>query len=93
MNEDIKNKIIELAKQYQVTKLIQFGSSLDSLDDCMDVDFACDGLYNKNFFRFGAKLEQLLNKQVDLIPLQPSNDFTDYISTNGRVIYETTVKR
>jgi len=89
MNEDILIQIIELAKQFHVTKLIQFGSSLESFENCNDFDFACDGLYDKRFFRFGAGLERLLKKQVDLIPLQPSNAFVEYISKNGKILYES----
>lgn len=89
MNEDILNKVIELAKYYQVTKLIQFGSSLESFDNGNDVDFACDGLYDLRFFRFGASLEKLLKKQIDLIPLQPDSPFIEYIKKQGRVIYES----
>lgn len=91
MNDEILNKIIELAKQYQVTKLIQFGSSLESYDNCRDIDFACDGLYDLRFFRFGAKLEKLFKKPVDLIPLQPYDDFTEYIIKHGKLIYESAV--
>ncbi len=91
MNEDVLKKIIELAKQFHVTKLIQFGSSLESFDNCNDVDFACDGLYDKGFFRFGAGLEKLLKKQVDLVPMQPSSKFIEYITKQGKIIYESTV--
>ena len=91
MDKEILNKIRDLAKIYKVTKLIQFGSSLESFEDCNDLDFACDGLYDNSFFRFGAGLEKLFNKPIDLIPLQPSDKFTEYIVKNGKIIYETTV--
>jgi hypothetical protein len=91
MNEEILNKIIGLAKIYNVTKLIQFGSSLESFDNCNDYDFACDGLYDKNFFKFGDSLEKLLNKSVDLIPLQPINSFIESILKTGKVIYESKI--
>jgi len=89
MNEELLNKLIELAKQYKVTKLVQFGSSLSSFDNCKDIDFACDGLYDKNFFRFGASLEELFNKPVDLIPLKPSDRFIESILKQGVVLYES----
>ena len=89
MNEELLNKLIELAEQYKVTKLVQFGSSLKSFDDCRDIDFACDGLYDKNFFRFGASLEKLFNKPIDLVPLEPSDKFIENILKNGVVLYET----
>jgi len=88
MDEDILNKIIELAKRYNVSKLVQFGSSLDSYDS-RDVDLACDGLYDKRFFRFGSELEELIKKPVDLVPLQPADKFTEYITKHGKVIYES----
>ncbi len=91
MNDEMLKKIIELAKQFKVTKLIQFGSSLESFENANDIDFACDGLYDKRFFRFGASLEKLLKKQIDLIPLQPGSPFIDYIQKQGRILYESKV--
>ncbi|MCX6155217.1 MAG: hypothetical protein NT007_13770 [Candidatus Kapabacteria bacterium] len=91
MNEDILKQIIELAKQFHVTKLIQFGSSLDSEGNFNDFDFACDGIYDKRFFKFGADLEKLLKKQVDLIPMQPNSTFIEHITQHGRVLYESAI--
>ncbi len=89
MNKEQFDMLIELAKRYRVTKLIQFGSSLNSFEESEDIDLACDGINDKRFFRFGANLEQLFNKPVDLIPLKPESKFTDYINKNGRVLYES----
>lgn len=90
MNEELLNKVIELSKQYKVTKLVLFGSSLESFENCRDIDFACDGLYDKDFFRFGAILEKIFNKPVDLIPLKPHNKFIENILRQGVIIYEST---
>ncbi len=73
MSEELKNKIVELAEEFKVTKLILFGSSIDSFEWSEDVDLVCDGLYDVNFFKFGLMLERILNKPVDLVPLQPFN--------------------
>lgn len=89
MGEDFLNKLIDLSKQFNVTKLIQFGSSLESFDDCKDMDFACDGLFDVDFFRFGTNLEILFNKSIDLVPLDPNDKFSDYIIKHGRLIYES----
>lgn len=89
MNDDLQKKLIDLVKEYKVTKLIQFGSSLQSFEDCNDFDFACDGLYDKDFFRFGVSLEKLFNKPVDLVPLFPVDGFVKHIISNGKVIYES----
>ena len=91
MNNDLLIRLIELIKEYKVTKLIQFGSSLESYEDSKDIDFACDGLYDKKFFSFGASLEKLFNKPVDLIPLQPSNSFVIHIISTGKVIYDSKI--
>ena len=80
-------KIVEIAKEYGVTKLILFGSAIESFHGANDIDLACDGLNDKRFFSFGAKLEDTLNKKVDLIPLSPRNSFIDEIIKSGRIIY------
>ena len=90
MDEVTLNKIIELAKLYNVVKLIQFGSSLESYKDCNDFDFACDGLNDKGFFKFGANLEKILKKPVDLIPLQPTGLFVEHILKHGKTLYDST---
>lgn len=56
-----------------------------------DFDFACDGIYDKIFFKFGANLEKTLEKPVNLIPLQPVSSFTEYISKNGKLIYDSSI--
>ncbi|MCX7736373.1 MAG: hypothetical protein N2319_06635 [Candidatus Kapabacteria bacterium] len=91
MSEELKNKIIELAKEFKVTKLILFGSSLDSFEKSEDVDLVCDGLYDVNFFKFGLMLERILNKPVDLLPFQPLNSLVEHIVKNGLVIYDAEV--
>jgi predicted nucleotidyltransferase len=90
MNEEqeIISKIIEIAKEFGVTKLILFGSATQSFKVARDIDLACDGLYDKRFFSFGAKLEDVLKKSVDLIPLNPRNSFIDEIVNTGKLIYE-----
>lgn len=90
MNEELLNKLIELAKQFKVTKLVQFGSSVQSFEKCYDIDFACDGLYDNNFFQFGISLEKLFNKPVDLVPLEPADKFIELILKQGLVLYDAT---
>ncbi len=84
---EIIEKIIEIAKEYGVTKLVLFGSAIESFNSANDIDLACDGLYDKRFFSFGAKLEEVLKKRVDLIPLNPHNSFIEEVLKSGRLIY------
>ncbi len=91
MDAELIHEIIEIAKRYKVTKLILFGSALESFPAAADIDLACDGLYDKSFFRFGAEIEALLGKSVDLLPLSPSDRLTEYIINHGKVVYESKV--
>ncbi|MCK4357555.1 MAG: nucleotidyltransferase domain-containing protein [Candidatus Cloacimonetes bacterium] len=86
IQERLLNKIIKLARQYGVTRLILFGSMLDDPSIAQDIDLACDGLTGWNFYKFGAKLEEELNLSVDLIPLTPTTLFTKYIESKGKSI-------
>lgn len=87
MSKELKNKIVELAKEFNVTKLILFGSSIDAFEKSEDVDLVYDGLYDFNFFKFGIMLERILNKPIDLFPLEPINSLVEYIVNNGLVNY------
>jgi predicted nucleotidyltransferase len=63
MSENFKNILSSLAQEFGVKKLVLFGSALNSFEEARDIDFACEGINNKNFFRFGAKLEEFFNKR------------------------------
>lgn len=80
------NKAIALAKQFGVTRLIQFGSSLEHPATARDLDLACDGIPGWELFRFAAQLEEELNIPTDIIPLSPPTKFTELISRRGKVL-------
>ena len=82
------DRCIEIARAFGVTKLILFGSALESPETAADVDVACEGLDGWDLFRFGAKLEEALGTSVDVIPLRPGDRFSQYIAQRGRVLYE-----
>jgi uncharacterized protein len=82
------DRCIEIARAFGVTKLILFGSALESPETAADVDVACEGLDGWDLFRFGAKLEEALGTSVDVIPLRPDDRFSQYIAQRGRVLYE-----
>lgn len=89
MNENLKQEIIEISRIFNIKKLILFGSAMKSFENANDVDFACEGITGKSFLRFGSKLEELLNKPVDLIMIEQHNRFVDEILKDGIVIYES----
>jgi predicted nucleotidyltransferase len=89
MNDKIKNALISLAKEFSAKKLVLFGSALTSYDDAHDIDIACEGVTGRKFLRFGAKLEELFNKSVDLVLIEEDSRFIKEVLKNGVVIYES----
>jgi len=79
-------KVITLAKAYGATRLILFGSALESLEQARDLDLACDGVPGWKLYELGARLEEELGITLDLIPLSPPTPFTQLIQRKGRVL-------
>ena len=84
---DIENAIACL-RENGATRVILFGSALESLQGARDLDLACDGLAGWKFFEASAKLEKVVSAPVDLFPLSPPSRFTRYIEKTGRLLYE-----
>jgi len=82
------NKSIEIAKEFGATKIILFGSCVESPDDAQDLDIACEGVEGWKIFELAGKLEDTLHIQVDVVPLSPQTPFIKHIEKWGKVIYE-----
>ncbi len=82
-------RAIAIARSYGATRLILFGSALESPDQAQDLDLACDGIQGWKLYELGARLEEELRVPVDLVPLSPPNSFTRRIEQRGRVLYES----
>ncbi|MBM4056114.1 MAG: DNA polymerase III subunit beta [Planctomycetes bacterium] len=80
------DKIVSLAKSYGATRLILFGSSIDTPAQARDVDIACDGITGWKLYELAARLEEELHTPLDLIPLSPPSRFTKRIESKGRII-------
>jgi predicted nucleotidyltransferase len=87
LNGDIE-KAIELAVEFGVKKLLLFGSALTNPENANDLDLGVSGIEPSKFFLFGGKLENLIYKNVDLVPLDMDTPFINYIKNNGKYIYE-----
>jgi predicted nucleotidyltransferase len=83
-NHEQFDKITLLAKDYGATRLILFGSALDSPDTARDIDLACDGVPGWKLYELAARLEEEINAPLDLVPLTPPNRFTQMIERRGR---------
>ncbi len=86
-NEHI-SKAIDLSKMYNVTQLILFGSSLENLSRANDLDLAVSGVDGWKFFELSARLEEELEMNIDLIPLDDNSKLSKHIRKVGKVLYE-----
>jgi uncharacterized protein len=81
-------RCVDVARQFGVQRLILFGSAAESPDTARDIDLACEGVEGWRFFELGARLEEETRADVDLIPLDADDEFSQYILDTGRVLYE-----
>lgn len=79
---------VALARQFGATRVLVFGSAADSPETARDLDLACEGVEGWDLFRLGARLEEELRANVDLVPLLPNDHFSEFIARTGRVVYE-----
>lgn len=86
LSEKDRTAIVELAGQYQVERILLFGSALRS-DAAQDIDLAVDGIKPELFFRFYGDLLFRLSKPVDLVDLSDDTLFTRLIRQEGQPIY------
>jgi len=82
------SKAINLSKMYNVTQLILFGSTLENRSRANDLDLAVSGLDGWKFFELSARLEEELELNIDLIPLDENSKLSKHIRKVGKVIYE-----
>jgi predicted nucleotidyltransferase len=83
-NQEQFDRIASTARSYGATRLILFGSALDSPETARDIDLACDGVSGWKLYELAARLEEEINAPLDLVPLTPSNRFTQLIERRGR---------
>lgn len=82
------DRAIELAKEFGATKLLLFGSALTNPQKANDLDLGIEGIEPSKFFLFGGTLENIINKTVDIVPLEIDSEFVKYIKKYGKLIYE-----
>ncbi|MDQ1272528.1 MAG: uncharacterized protein QG591_1158 [Planctomycetota bacterium] len=75
-----------LARSYGATRLILFGSVLETPMTAKDIDIACDGVSGWKLYELAARIEEELHTRLDIVPLSPSSRFTKYIENKGKVI-------
>lgn len=84
ISQEQLDTIKNLAQSYGATRLILFGSTLDSPDMARDVDLACDGVSGWKLYELAARIEDAINMPLDLVPLLPSNRFVEMVERRGK---------
>ncbi len=87
LSKQDKLKIQEIAKKYQATKIILFGSSLNPKINSNDIDLGVEGISDSQFFKFYGELIFNLSKPVDIVDLKEKNPFNSIIVSEGQLIY------
>jgi predicted nucleotidyltransferase len=72
-----------IARKYQVSKVLLFGSSLSASVESRDIDIAIEGLADKDYFAFYGELMCALSKPVDVIDLSKQSKFVDMVLREG----------
>ena len=85
-NED-KNKVMLIAKKYNVNKVYIFGSNLLPDKDSKDIDLAVEGIQNEHFFSFYSELIFALSKPVDLVDLNKKTLLNSIVKSEGVLVY------
>ena len=86
INQAQIERIVSVAKAYGATRLILFGSVLESPQKAKDLDLACDGVKGWKLYELASRLEEELQILLDIVPLTPSTRFTRLIETRGKVL-------
>ncbi len=86
INQAQIERIVSVAKAYGATRLILFGSILESSKKAKDLDLACDGVNGWKLYELASRLEEELQILLDIVPLTPSTRFTRLIETRGKVL-------
>ena len=87
IKENDKEIILKYAKQYKVSTIFLFGSSVEIDENANDIDIAVKGIDKKLFFKFYTELYKHLSKPVDLIDLSRKSLFNEIIEETGIKIY------
>ncbi len=86
--ENISSAIYH-AIDYGASKLLLLGSALDDPQNANDLNLGIEVIEPSKFFLFGADLEDIIMKTVDLVPLEFNSSFVNHIKKYWKYIYES----
>ncbi len=78
-----KKAIQAIARKYQATRVLLFGSAISDSGENNDIDIAVEGVAEKHFFAFYGELMLALSKPVDVVDLSIKSKFNDLVIKEG----------
>ena len=87
ISEQDKATIVDIARRYNVRRVLLFGSSADPNREANDIDLAIEGIVPEKFFSFYGDLLFSLSKPVDLIDLSNNTKFNRLVYREGIRLY------
>lgn len=78
-----KMAIQTIARKYQATRVLLFGSAISDSGENNDIDIAVEGVAEKHFFPFYGELMLALSKPVDVVDLSVKSKFNDLVIKEG----------
>ena len=87
ISEQDKAIIVDIARQYDVSGVLLFGSSAETDKEANDIDLAVEGIVPEKFFSFYGDLLFAVSKPVDLIDLSKDTKFNRLIYRDGIRLY------
>lgn len=87
ITDEEKRIITKLAKKYNVSCIVLFGSSIEKHKKANDIDIGVKGIKPHLFFKFYAELFKHLPRPVDLVDLSAKSLFNDLVEEKGVKIY------
>jgi predicted nucleotidyltransferase len=85
--QEDRDTIVRLAREYRVSRVILFGSSVAESREPHDIDLGVKGIDPLLFFRFYGDLMKCLSKPVDVVDLSQRTLFTELVEETGVAIY------
>lgn len=85
LNRQIK-KAAEMLKSFGATDVYLFGSlAKGNFREDSDIDLAVSGIPPEKFFEAMGRAEDVLNREIDLIDLDESNPFVEFLKSHGEL--------
>jgi predicted nucleotidyltransferase len=90
MDEEIKcliDKVASALKKAGAQEVYLFGSAtVGTISEYSDIDLAVAGLPPEKFFYAMGKAHRIIGRPLDLIDLDVTTPFTDYLKKKGKLV-------